>query len=96
MQFFYIDYSKAPSTSLNGSSSSVISSITTTFSFRNIDQNDSSVKNSTQFKSSKHFPDISIYLEVTNFMSDIENNLLKKVVLKSTTVHQCYTSKTVK
>ena len=38
---------KAPSTPINGSSSSVISGITTLFSLRNIDQNDSSVKKET-------------------------------------------------
>ena len=42
---FPTDDLKAPSTSLNGSSISVISGITTPFSLHNIDQNDSSVKN---------------------------------------------------
>ena len=46
-------YLKAPSTPLNGSSSSAISSITTPFQLLIIGQNYSSVKNSTQFQSSK-------------------------------------------
>ena len=44
---FSSDYLQDPSTPLNGSSSSVISGITTLFSFININQKQSSVKNST-------------------------------------------------
>ena len=47
---------KAQSTPLNGASISVISSITTSFSFRNMSQNDYSVRTSTQFQSLKTFP----------------------------------------
>ena len=46
---FSTDDLKAPLTALNGSSSSVNSGINTKFSYINIDQNDFSVKNSTQF-----------------------------------------------
>ena len=54
---FSTDDFKAPSTPRNSSSSSVISCITTTCSFRNIDQNDSSLKIITQFQSSNFFSD---------------------------------------
>ena len=93
---FSTDYSKDPSTSLNGSSSSVIRCITTSFSLRNIDQNDSSVKNSTQFYSSKSLPDNSIHFEGTNIISTFDDKSLKNVALKPTTTYQCSTSKTVK
>ena len=69
-------YLKAPSTPINGLSRSVISGITTPFSLGNIDQNDSSVKKSTQFQSSKSFPDSSIDIEGTNLMSGFETKLL--------------------
>ena len=93
---FSTDDLKAPSTLLNGSSSSIISGITTPFSLRNIDQNYSSVKKSTQFQSSNFLPDYSIDFEVTKSMSNFDNKLLKNVTLKSTTTHQCSTSKTIK
>ena len=60
---FSADYLNPPSTPLNRSSNSVISRITTPFSFSNMDQNDSSVRNSAQYESSKYFPDNSIYFE---------------------------------
>ena len=44
------DYLKAPSNRPNSSSNSVIICITTTFSLLNIDQNNFSGKNSTQFQ----------------------------------------------
>ena len=50
---FSTDNLKDISTLINGSSSSVISGISTKFSLCNNQQNDSSVKNSTQFQSSK-------------------------------------------
>ena len=93
---FSTDDLKAQSNPLNHSSSSVIIGITPPFSLRNIEQNYSSVKNNTQFQSSKMFPDNSIYFEGTNLMSTCDNKLLKNVALKSTTTHQCSTSKTVK
>ena len=58
---FSTDDLKAQSNPLNHSSSSVIIGITPPFSLRNIEQNYSSVKNNTQFQSSKMFPDNSIY-----------------------------------
>ena len=85
---------KTPSTPLNGSSGSVISGITTPFSLPNIDQNDSSVKN-TQFQSSELFPDNYIDIEGTNLMLNFDNNLLNNNTLKPTTTCQCSTSKTV-
>ena len=93
---FYTDDLKVPSTPLNSSPSLVISGITPPFSLRIINQNDSSVKNSSQFQSSKMFPDNSINFEGINSMSTFDNNSLKKVTLKSTTTCQCSTSKTVK
>ena len=59
---------KDPPTPLSDSSSSVISGRTTPFSSHNIYQKDSSVKNSTQFQSSKNFPDNSIDFGGTNLM----------------------------
>ena len=67
------DYLKALSAPLSGSSSSVINSIITLFSLRNIDQNDSSVKRSTQSQSSSLLPDDSIDIESTNLMSTFDN-----------------------
>ena len=61
-----------------------------------MDQNDSSFKNSTQFQSSKMFPDHSVYSEGTNLMSNFDNKSLKKVTLKSTTKHQYYNFNYVK
>ena len=77
----YTYYLKTPSTPLNGSSGSVISGITTPFSLPNIDQNDSSVKN-TQFQSSELFPDNYIDIEGTNLMLNFDNNLLNNNTLK--------------
>ena len=58
----YTDDLKAPSAPLNCSSSSVIIGITTPLSFSDMEKNDSTVKNSTQYQSTKYFPDNSIYL----------------------------------
>ena len=85
---------KAPSTALNGSSSSVIIGITTLFSLQNIYQNDSSVRKRTQFKSTKLFPENYIDIEGTKLMPTFENKLLKNVTIESTPKRQCSTSKT--
>ena len=87
---------ESPSTPLNGSSRSVISSTTTPFSLLNIDQHYSSVKNSNQFNYSKTFLYSSIDFGGTKLMSTFDNKSLKKVTLKSTITHQCYTFKTIK
>ena len=55
---------KAPSTPLNGSSSSVTNRITTTFLLLNIDQIVSLIKNSTQLQSLDMFPDNYSILKV--------------------------------
>ena len=55
---FFLD----PLTPLRISSSSVIRGITNPLYFSNMDQNDSPIKNYTQFQSSKMFPNNSIYL----------------------------------
>ena len=89
-------YLKATSTPLDGSLSSVISGITTPFLLRNIDRNYYSIRNSTQFQSSNIFPDHYIDVEGKNLIPTFDNKSLKKVTLKSTTIHQCSTSKTVK
>ena len=64
----YTYYLKAPPTQINGSSSAVIRGITTPFLLCNIDQNYYSVKKSTQFQSSKTFPDNYIDFEGTNLI----------------------------
>ena len=51
------------------------------FSLRNIDQNNSSFKNSTQFQLSKLFPDNSIDIEGKHLMSNLDNKSLKKLLL---------------
>ena len=89
-------YSKSPSTPLNVSSSSVVSGITTPFSFRNIDQNYSPVKKCTQFQPSKIFAGNSMDIEGTNLISNFDNKSLETVNIKSTTKRKCSTSKTVK
>ena len=68
---FSMDNLKDPSTPLNSSSSSVINGITTSFSLLNIELNYSSFRTSTQFQSSKSFPDNSIDFEDTNLMSTL-------------------------
>ena len=87
---------KDSSTTLNVSSSSFISGITNLFSLLNIDQNYSSVKNSTQFKSSTPPPANSIEFEGTKLVSTFDKKSLKNITLKFTTTHKCSTSKTVK
>ena len=78
---FSKEYLKKTLTALNGSSSSVISGIWNPFSFRNIDKNYFSVRNSTQFLSSKLFPDNSIDIEVTKLMSSLKTSHWKRLVL---------------
>ena len=77
----YMGDLKAPYHPQYCSTDSVISGITTPFSFIIIDQNFTSVKNSNQYQYSKYFPDNSIYLEGTNLMSIFDNNSLKKLLL---------------
>ena len=50
------------------SPNSLIRGITAPFPFNNIDENFSSVKNSTKYKSSKYFPGNSINLEDSNII----------------------------
>ena len=69
----YTDYLKDLSTPLNGSSILVIGGITTPFLSRNIYQNYSSVLKSTQFQSSKTFPNNSINIEGTNLIKTFDN-----------------------
>ena len=57
---FSTDNLKAPSTTQNGTTNSVIRGITTPFSFINIDPNYPSVKNITQYQSPKYYPESSI------------------------------------
>ena len=66
------------------------------FLLLNLYQNDSLVKNSTQFQSSKSFPGDSIYFKGKNLMPNLDNKSLKKLTHKYTTTHQCSTYKTVK
>ena len=71
--YFPADKIKAPSTQPNSSSDSAISGITTTFSFSTIYQNYPSFKYSTQYQSSKYFPDNKIDLDGTKLMSCFDN-----------------------
>ena len=81
---------------LKPASSLVIRGITTPFSLRDNDQNYSSVKNSTQFQSSKRFLDNLNGFEDTKSMSNFDKKSFKKVTLKSTTKNQCSTSNCIK
>ena len=83
-------------TSLNGSSNSVISGITTEVSFSNMYKHYSSVKNSSQHQSSKYFLDNSIYLKDTNQISSFDKRSLKNVSFKSTNTHECSTLDSIK
>ena len=64
---------KNPSTPLNGSSSLVISGIITSFSFRYIDQNGSSVKTLLNFNYQNHSLITISILKVQKLMSTFEN-----------------------
>ena len=68
---------KAPSTPLNGSSSSFIRAINTPFSLSNIYKDNSSVNKSSQCQSSKIFPENYIVFEGKNLLSKFENKSLK-------------------
>ena len=57
---------KSPYTPYEGSQNPDISGINPPFSFSNTDRK--IIKKSTQYQSSKYFPDSSIYLEVMNLM----------------------------
>ena len=59
----YTDYLKSPSTPHNGAINSIISGVTTTFLFNNIEPNDPQVINSTQFQFSKPFLIIQFHLK---------------------------------
>ena len=66
---------------MNGQSSSFFSGITTPISLCNIDKNYYSVKNSTQFQSSKIFPEDSIGCEGINSMSGFIISIWRRSLL---------------